>query len=615
VVMAEFSRGGATYRVPANSRYFRREHAGNHKCAACGEPLWSALNPDAWLTQKKWAKIGDYGFVYRPLVHEHFKKADRELLLQRLHEIGEHPDACFPAKGAYRTYALSTYIKHKYKGKIYGLIVDELHEYNNKSGQGEAMAELYGTAKKVVGMTATLINGYSSGIFHLLYRLVPALMRKDGKNYENPAKFDAEYGVIQHIYMEEEPEYNSNRRTVQSKKSTRLLPGVSPLVYSRFLMEKAAFLCLSDMGKDLPEYEEIPVALQMPAAVAEEYKEIEKQLKIVLKNDKKAARKILSAYLNLLTAYPDQPYGHKPVYHPLTGEPIVEPEDTMMPDDLRPKDDEVLRIVEHKLAAGEKVLIYTNWTRLDTQARLQKLLSQRGWRTVILPAKVKPAHREQWVADKLSEGLQVLIANPTLVQTGLDLNAFTTLIFYDTGYKLFTFRQASRRSWRINQTAPRVEVYVLYYASTMQHKAIKLMASKLAAAGIIEGSFSEEGLAAMSECEDMATLMAKELMLGIKDSVEDVSVMFKRMANLKPQTAAWSIFAETPTNQDNTALLEKQINEPLVEFTFGTPASVSVPAAAAYPAFIPAPAVQSRAKVKPQKSKISEDQILLFKIA
>ncbi|CUP97215.1 Uncharacterised protein [uncultured Flavonifractor sp.] len=613
VVMAEFSRDSVTYRVPANSRYFRREHTGNHKCAACGEPLWSALNPDAWLTQKKWAKIGGYGFIYRPLVHEHFKKTDQELLLQKLREIEEHPDACFPAKGAYRAYALSTYIKHKYKGRIYGLIVDELHEYNNKSGQGEAMAELYGTAKKVVGMTATLINGYSSGIFHLLYRLVPNLMRKDGKRYEAPAKFDAEYGVIQNIYVEEEPEYHSNRRTVQSKKNTRLLPGVSPLVYSRFLMEKAAFLCLSDMGKDLPEYEEIPVALQMPAAVEEEYKETERQLKSILKNDKKAARKILSAYLNLLTAYPDQPYGHKPVYHPLTGEEIVKPEDTMTPDELRPKDEEVLKIVERKIAAGEKVLIYTNWTRLDTQTRLQSLLSQRGWNTIILPAKVKPANREQWVADRLSEGLQVLISNPTLVQTGLDLNAFTTVIFYDTGYKLFTLRQASRRSWRINQTAPRVEVYMLYYASTMQHKAIKLMATKLAAAGIIEGSFSEEGLAAMSECEDMTTLMAKELMLGIKDSVEDVSAMFKRMASLKPQTAAWSIFAETPTNQDDTELLEKNTSEPLVEFTFDTP--VNVPAAALHPAFVPATAAQSRAKTKPQKSTISEDQILLFKIA
>ena len=619
VVMAEFTQDGVSYRVPAKSYYFRREHSGNHKCAACGAPLWSALNPDAWRRQKKWAKIGDYGFVYRPLVYEHFKKAGGEGQLQKLYEIQDHPDACFPARGAYRAYALSSYIKRKYKGKIYGLIVDELHEYSNKSGQGEAMAELYGTAKKVVGMTATLINGYSSGIFHLLYRICPAQMRKDNKRYENPSKFDAEYGVIQNTYVEQEPEYNSNRRTVQSKKNSRLLPGVSPLVYSRFLLDKAAFLSLTDMGKDLPEYEEIPVALKMPAAVEAEYKEIEKELKFVLKNDKKAAKKILSAYLNLLTAYPDQPYEQKPVYHPLDGHPIVTPEDTVAPGTILPKDEEVLNIVERKIAAGEKVLIYTNWTRLDSQMRLQTLLTARGWNTIIMPAKVKPAKREQWVADRLSAGLQVLIANPTLVQTGLDLNAFTTLIFYDTGYKLFTLRQASRRSWRINQTAPRVEVYMFYYRDTMQHKAIKLMASKLAVAGIIEGSFSEEGLAAMSECEDMTTLMAKELMLGIKDSVEDVSTMFKRMANLKPQSAAWSIFAEAPTAQDETVLVKKAVNEPIVEFTFGNPVPLQTPkpVIAATPVSTPMPkaAVKPHAKRKSAKAVISEDQIPLFKIA
>ena len=557
--------------------------------------------------------------MYRPLVYEHFKKAGGEGQLQKLYEIQDHPDACFPARGAYRAYALSSYIKRKYKGKIYGLIVDELHEYSNKSGQGEAMAELYGTAKKVVGMTATLINGYSSGIFHLLYRICPAQMRKDNKRYENPSKFDAEYGVIQNTYVEQEPEYNSNRRTVQSKKNSRLLPGVSPLVYSRFLLDKAAFLSLTDMGKDLPEYEEIPVALKMPAAVEAEYKEIEKELKFVLKNDKKAAKKILSAYLNLLTAYPDQPYEQKPVYHPLDGHPIVTPEDTVAPGTILPKDEEVLNIVERKIAAGEKVLIYTNWTRLDSQMRLQTLLTARGWNTIIMPAKVKPAKREQWVADRLSAGLQVLIANPTLVQTGLDLNAFTTLIFYDTGYKLFTLRQASRRSWRINQTAPRVEVYMFYYRDTMQHKAIKLMASKLAVAGIIEGSFSEEGLAAMSECEDMTTLMAKELMLGIKDSVEDVSAMFKRMANLKPQAAAWSIFAEAPTAQDETVLVKKAVNEPIVEFTFGNPVPLQTPkpVIAATPVSTPMPkaAVKPHAKRKSAKAVISEDQIPLFKIA
>ena len=141
------------------------------------------------------------------------------------------------------------------------------------------------------------------------------------------------------------------------------------------------------------------------------------------------------------------------------------------------------------------------------------------------------------MAEKLRQGMQVMITNPGLVETGLDLNDFTTLIFYDMAFKLFTFRQASRRSWRINQTAPRVEVYILYYRHTMQERAVRLMASKLSVAGIIEGGvMTDEGLAAMSESEDMMSVLAKELAEGIRheNAVEDIAASFRKMAVLHP---------------------------------------------------------------------------------
>jgi len=69
----------------------------------------------------------------------------------------------------------------------------------------------------------------------------------------------------------------------------------------------------------------------------------------------------------------------------------------------------------------------------------------------------------------------------------------------------------------------------------MQHRAIRLMASKLAVAGIIEGNFTDEGLAAMSDCADMTTALARELTQGIKNEVEDLSAVFKKMAILKPE--------------------------------------------------------------------------------
>ena len=47
-----------------------------------------------------------------------------------------------------------------------------------------------------------------------------------------------------------------------------------------------------------------------------------------------------------------------------------------------------------------------------------------------------------------------MICHPRLVQTGLDLIDFPTLIWYETDYSVYVMRQASRRSWRIGQTRP-----------------------------------------------------------------------------------------------------------------------------------------------------------------
>ena len=535
VIEMDISEDGTHYTVPADQFFFQKEHKKNHVCPKCGTPLWSAVNPDR---RMEWVKIGEYGWVHRYGAEAHLKRTKNAHVCGQLAQLEQDPDGYYPVRGAQRRYPLSTYIKKKLHGRIGSFLCDELHEYNNASGQGDAMAELYGASRLFVGMTATLINGYSSGIFHLLYRIVPGLMLKDGKQYGSSGDFDAEYGVVENAYETRDAEYNANRRASKRKTRTRQLPGVSPLVFSRFLLEYTAFLSLSDMGKDLPSYEEIPVALDMPEDVGECYQAVQNVLQKVLKNDRKAAQKILSAYLNLLTVYPDQPYDQPEVIHPITGMPIVTPKSCGDFSRLFPKEEKVLELVRQKTANGERVLIYTSWTRTDSQQKLLKLLQENGYRTEILAPQIATEKREEWVDKRVKKGLQVLITNPRCVETGLDLNAFTTIIFYSMGYNLFTLRQASRRSWRINQTEPKVEVYMLYYADTLQAKAMKLMASKLAVAGIIEGTFSEEGLAAMSDVKDLTSQMAKELAAGIRDNVEDIAAAFKKMAVVNPNRKA-----------------------------------------------------------------------------
>ena len=560
---------GSKYRVKADPLFFKRENKQNHKCENCGSLLWTVLLPDE---QSEWVKVSKFGFVHRQHASEYLEGINKNpSIYKAIEDIADNPEGHFVNAGAYRRFPLSTYIKQKMKGKIDGLIIDELHNYNNNSGQGDAMGELFQAAKKVVGMTATLINGYSSGIFHLLYRISPSLMLKDGKRYDKPTDFNNEYGVTESVYEIAAPDYNSNRRTAKRKIREKQLPGVSPLVYSRFLMDSAAFLSLNDMGKNLPEYEEIPVQLHMNGDVAQEYHRLEDEFKTVLRSQKDISKKVLSAYLGLLTVYPDQPYGQKPIVHPISGNELVVPRDMSSFNELHEKDYSVLNVVKRKTAIGERVLIYTSWIRTDTQEKLYNLLTENGYRVCTLTTTIPPNKREEWFESQVKNGLQVLITNPSLVETGLDLNYFTTLYYYNIAYNLFTLRQSSRRSWRINQKAPRIEVYFSYYEGTMQNRAIRLMASKLAVAGIIEGNFTDEGLAAMSDCSDMTTALARELTQGIKDEVEDLSAVFKKMAVLKPVEKTEEVVVVEPKPPvviiDDTVLTFVNCTEPIRAIT------------------------------------------------
>ena len=535
IIEMEIKEDGTNYKVRADQFFFKKQTTQNHKCEHCGELLWSAINPnDKRLSHNKWVKIGNYGFIYRDFAVRHLEATKDLKVLAKLQEIIDNPSQVFTARGAYVRYSMSDYISERFK-QIDGVILDELHQFKGDSGQGDAMETLVGCSKKVIGMTATLINGYSSGLFYLLYRIVPHLMQVDNKEYKAPQSFNNEYGVTEMTYELEEGAYNANSRSKKRLLQSRQKPGVSPLVYSRFLIDCAVFLSLNDMGKHLPDYEEIPIKLDLKPEIQKEYDRIESAFRNVMNQRDATSRKLMSSFLSLMTTYPDQPYNAEPIHYPKSDQAVIEPKDLSDIDELHEKDIATLDIVDRKVKNGEKVLIYTSWVKIDTQDKLTKLLEDKGYKVAVLEQRVKPEKREEWVEKKLESGIDVLITNPSLVETGLDLNAFTTLIYYNIGYNLFTFRQSSRRSWRINQTAPRIEVYILFYKGVMQARAIKLMASKLAAATLVEGNFSDEGLAAMSDCTDMTSQLARELTKGIRDEVEDVAAMFKKMAIIKDE--------------------------------------------------------------------------------
>ncbi len=90
----------------------------------------------------------------------------------------------------------------------------------------------------------------------------------------------------------------------------------------------------------------------------------------------------------------------------------------------------------------------------------------------------------------------MLLTNPELVKTGLDLLEFPTIVFMQSGWNVYTLQQASRRSWRIGQKLA-VKVIYLGYAATSQMTCLSLMAKKILVSQSTSGDVPESGLDAL----------------------------------------------------------------------------------------------------------------------
>lgn len=538
-IRVPFNKLSMTKQLASNTRCMNEIRKWNHKeqrydVVKCNASLWTPLNRDD--QNHEWFKLGSEGWVYESHIQEltellmsqeSLSKKESALFAKlmdqyELIQAGEDPSSTY--KGA-KKYPIAKYIREKMKNVFDYCIVDECHEAKGLTEQGQAVADLISSSKKSILLTGTLLNGYADGLYYLLWRTVPKLMRKEGFKFSDEAEFARIYGVLSR-----ENRFSVNNgirgRRVGATKEKRL-PGVSPLVFTKFLLEHAVFLSLSDMSGGLPGYEEIPVPVTMDYDLMESYNKFEEAFRNYAGG--RGSKKCIGPFVQNLAAYPDCPHMVSPIIDPETGTLIYNPEE--LPREQRSKEEELLNLVKERLEAGEKVMVFYSWVnKTDIGEKLLDMFKENGIKAYELKSNVSPDKREEWVNKHLDQGMEVMICNPKLVETGLTLLDFTSIIFYQMGYNLFTMRQASRRSWRLSQTKD-VKVYFMYYQSSIQEQTLSLMATKLQAAMAIEGKFSEEGLRAMSNNEDLLTQIANNVVEGIKDTVnQDI---FKSTAFIK----------------------------------------------------------------------------------
>ncbi len=493
-------------------------------------------------------------------VHDEARHSKWEPSIPRICDCGSVLTQVDKSKPSNTRLSVAEYIKKQFpKGWIDLLFLDELHELKGgDTGQGNAFGAIASMSKKCVGLTGTLLNGYASSLFYILYRMNPKLMKETLKlDYRDVERFVELYGAREMV--QEAKEINEEGIVTKKGKkiSVRELPRISPYLLT-LLLPFTIFLRLDEMNIQLPDYEESVELVEPDKEWLGEYQKYLKELASEVRKN----RRVLGALANDAISICDLPFmefapqtsDNKTCYTPPVNEDFV-----------TAKEKRLTKLARDELSDGRKGVVFATYTNHGVSKRLETLLGYalQGYSIKCLPSSVEASKREKWIKDNPCD---VLICNPELVKTGLDLLEYPTIIFYQTTYNVFTLKQAARRSWRIGQDK-NVKVIFMTYDKTSQRKALSLISRKVAAANSLEGRLSLGGDLAGLEEESTSLQMqlAKAIAQGgnsDKDNIETTKWSFV--------PREWDAFEslyiklQQEAREKGEISVERNVDEPLV---------------------------------------------------
>jgi len=456
---------------------------------------------------------------------------------------------------------LAEYIAAVFPKRVYLLLGDEVHESKSTTtDQGAVLMTFAQIAEKVVGLTGTLYGGKASDLYGLEFSFNERVREQYPWGTKGQAAWVQAMGALERI-VEYRPEYDkgghyTGKRRVEQK--PKEAPGCSPLLV-REIIDHTVFVGLQDIGRAMPDFEEIPVPIPMAPDMALHYHRAKDRLGAYLFQCRmEGDASFLGKYLQTLLSWPTAPFRAEKIIHKRRfdreSDVFLEIPVHDMPglgdDRLYPKEQWLVELVRDELAQGRSVGVFLRQTGTrDIQPRIERLIREHvpGAKPFVLKGSVAPERRESLVRQQLEAGVNVLITNPRLVATGLDLVDFPTLVFHEIDYSLFTVVQASRRAWRIIQDRP-CRVYYPFYAETMENQAVNLIGRKQQAANLLYGDTTGGGLSDLTGAEGGGDLLA-ELAKAIDrdESVTDLRDLFARHAQQSnPTESAWFVAEPEP---------------------------------------------------------------------
>ena len=336
-------------------------------------------------------------------------------LARRKRSCGECGSALWQAdRSGPKRFPLADYVNHRLKGFFDLLVGDEVHEYKGRgSAQGIAAGVLADACGKSLSLSGTLMRGYSSTLFHLLYRFSPEIRTDFGRSEEG--RWIERYGFVEHTVGRDDGDSLEDGRTSRRHKYRKVIrqrPGLAPAALFH-LIGNSVFLRISDVALGLPPYEERVLLSSMDTEAdatglsqRSGYDTLFETLRVALADAlSKGSRRLLATYLQTLLAYPDGCTRGETMFDPETEQLLVQvpplPEER-----LYPKEQALVDLVAAERLQGRRVLVYATHTgtRYIT-GRMEDFLGRHGFRVAVMKADaVPPERREAWVAKRVEEG-------------------------------------------------------------------------------------------------------------------------------------------------------------------------------------------------------------------
>jgi hypothetical protein len=366
------------------------------------------------------------------------------------------------------------------------IIIDEAHkDRNGESIIGNSTRTLFNYAKKILLLSGSSNNGYSSSLHNLLLGLIPNKLKAN--EVMDMQAFIKTYGTLMAVSKKKDGEYYRSGRSEIKDSEFKEIEGINPIVFAKYLVENYIFATLDDLGKDLPDLNEYYIPISQTDKMERSERDLWHEIKSANAfNAKMYEDSIVKHYINNPFKWDSIPIEKDGLIHNVQPKCIL--------DIVLPKEQKLLDMVLQEVSEGRKCCIYVDFSNggeymqgETISKRIESLLTNINIKCFTLKTSVATYDRKE-LLDKKKDDFQVLITNARLVEVGLNLVYIPTYINYMPSYMYETVAQSNRRGYRANSTLEN-RIYHLYYENSCENGIIKRYQRKMAEAKAIEGRF------------------------------------------------------------------------------------------------------------------------------